>query len=76
MGHVAKIWVVTKSDVDVGAPYLHGAFLTEKEARDSCVGPGTFLVAACDPGRAYPIGTLLDVEVVTNVTIPSLRARP
>lgn len=76
MGSADKIWVVTKADADMGAPYVVGAFTDPAAVALACSGPGTFTIAACEPNRAYRQGTLLDVEVIENITMGSLRARP
>jgi hypothetical protein len=70
------LWVVTKSDTDMDAPYVIGVFTDRVLADAACIGPGTFHVAGCRENRIYRRGDLLDVTVVENVTTYSLRTTP
>ncbi len=68
-GFQAKIYVVTKSDLDVRALFVIGVFTCPDKARKACAGVGTFTIMHCDPNRVYPRGTLLDVEVIVNLPL-------
>lgn len=73
---MGKLHIVTKSDVDMGAPYVIGVFTDHGLAVDACRGPGTFAIHSVDPDRAYRRGSMLDVEVIENVTASSVRTTP
>lgn len=68
-GFQAKLYVVTKSDLGVRAPFVIGAFTCPSKARAACVGIGSFTIMHCDPNRVYPQGSLLDIEVIENLAL-------
>ncbi len=58
-----KLFVVIKAPVGLdGTAQIVGVFSEEYLADAACVGSGTYTIAACDPNRAYPVGTLLDAK--------------
>jgi hypothetical protein len=58
-----KVWVVTKSPVDLpGTQEFIGAFATDRAANDAVLGAGTYTIAEMDVDRRYS-GDLLNVHV-------------
>lgn len=72
-----KVHVVTKADVGMGgAMFVVGVFFNKGAAVDACKGEGTFSIMTIDPNRAYKRGSMLDVDMIENVTAASIRTSP
>jgi hypothetical protein len=63
-----KVWVVTKSLVDLpGTQEFIGVFTTVGQVNDAVLGAGTYTIAEMELDRRYA-GDLLDVRVIVKLT--------
>ena len=67
-----KLWIVTKSPVDLGDAYAIVGVFTHPALANNAVaagGSGNYLIAPVTHDRAYRDGELLDVRVIAKVAV-------